>query len=127
MRLDKRTNSSLKRAGAASIIVVVLFSLGIIKALYFYHPVNHIKSPAFVGSKECATKRYTIGDNISASCINSNMIIPYHMAVFSYGWQAGRAGRDYYRVGDDAYQIRCDYDNPSSCEVVMTQYNAFGR
>ena len=90
------------------------------------HWVNHIKSVKYVAPSGCIIKRYHVGDDISSACIDATYVITLNLAL-SYGWIGGRSGLDYYRVGDDSYQIDCDKDQPGHCAIDNLERDAFAR
>jgi hypothetical protein len=108
-----------------ALLIPVLLAFGVFDVIVLNPPILHIKAPAYIPVLGCAVKRYGLLEEISPACSNSANLIP-HSTAMSYNWMVGRAGRDYYRVGDDAYQIRCD-NRSSSCVIVMTTYDAFSR
>lgn len=124
----------MRRSDAIQLRMIMILTLFIIfgimflfiKSSYLNHPVSHMKSAPYTPSPGCIIKRYVTADEISPACANSVYIIPSDTAR-SYDWDVGRANLDYYRVGDDAYQIECGQFNSRGCKVNLTQYNAFSR
>jgi len=105
-------------------ILIAIISLLISPLLY--SPVLHIKSASYFAPNGCVVKHYITMEDISSSCMKSGYIVPRDSAR-SYNWDLGRNHLDYYRVGDDAYQIECGEFNPNGCKVNLTVRNAFSR
>ena len=116
--------SDTKAVLAMSVLMIALFTIGMIKVVYFMHPKRHIKSPAYIAVRGCAVKRYATAESISPSCMSPNYLIS-HDTARSYDWMTGRDSDPYFRIGDDAYKIYCYRSN--SCTVDLTQYDAFAR
>jgi hypothetical protein len=103
---------------------VLIITLGVVT--YLRNPVSHIKSRPYHQPNGCVVRRYVTMDDISPACMDGNYLIS-HAKARTYDWNLGRSDLDYYRVGDDAYEIVCNQFNSGRCYVGLRQYNAFSR
>jgi hypothetical protein len=80
---------------------------------------------AFEWPEGCANREYREGDEISIACHNYRNTLPRKL-VFDHGF-AGlieRTEHDYFRVGSEAINFRCDYFT-ERCTVRHAEHNVF--